>query len=224
MFSTNRSSVGKTAIVAILTGILLGCANNSLDKDTPTIDARAQLPLESETLNSGMSKVPVTVGDVFVYDNPVERWEVISTDKAYIYWRSNSGMVKQTSWSTLFPNLRWLSPNSSGYRQIIDVSDNLFPLVKGNKITFTEQVLEGGAGTSYRNRWMCQVEKQIDLVVAAGKASTWQILCKVNGREYAIYNYSEKIGHYIRSATLSENGETQIRQLTEYARGSKNNQ
>ena len=82
----------------------------------------------STTINVGLSSPPLPQGSIFVYDNPVERWEVTAVDNQNIAWRSNNGDTKLTSLSSVLPALRWDGEQKSGRRSVTSVSGNLHPL------------------------------------------------------------------------------------------------
>jgi hypothetical protein len=130
------------------------------------------------------------------------------------------GAHQQTTWSTILPPLRWEGPDSTieaGQRTLSRFSGALFPLKKGNHLSFYEEVVTGRPGNIQRGNWDCHVNDQVEIVVPAGKSMTWEIVCLLDGRERLLLNYAENIGSYVRWAMKSESGIT-IRQLTGYAR------
>jgi hypothetical protein len=172
-------------------------------------------------LDVGLSKAPVSLGDVFVFNNPPVQWTVSSIDGPFIGWTTNIGGVLQTAWSTLLPPLRWSGGDSSmdvGQRRITNLQGKFFPLKKGNRVTFLEETVYGRPGAAVNAWWQCDVGDQSEITVPAGKAQVWEVLCLQNGHEKKVMYYSEKIGQVVRTATTSENGLI-IRELTGYARG-----
>jgi hypothetical protein len=172
-------------------------------------------------LDVGLDGPTVHLGDVFIYDNPPLQWTVTSIDGPFIGWTSNTGGVLQSSWSTLLPVLRWSGGGSAmdtGQRRISQLTGKFFPLKKGNRVTFHEEIVYSRPGAALNGYWQCDVGDQSEIVVPAGKAQVWEVLCLLNGHEKRVMYYSEKIGHVVRSAITGENGLV-MRQLTGYARG-----
>ena len=165
------------------------------------------------TINTGLSKSPLLQGSVFVYDNPVERWEATAVDNQNIAWINNNGDTKLTTLSDILPSLRWDGEQKSGRRVITSVSGGLHPLAKGKKISFHEDVLSTRPPGVYSGYKECEVLGQAEVTVPAGTFQTWQVLCKSNGREYILVNYSEELGNNVRKIIVSENNKPVTRQL-----------
>jgi hypothetical protein len=169
---------------------------------------------------TGLSKPPVSVGDVFVYNNPVERREVIAVGQHFIDYIYGPESYAKTTWSPILPRLRWTAPMSAGNARLTKVSGQLHPLSKGNRIVFIEEAMRSRPGKATRNTWECEVQEKIEITVAAGSSDTWQILCEIDGRERVLYNYDEDIGAVVRMIYALEGGQQVVRQLTGYASGS----
>jgi hypothetical protein len=167
----------------------------------------------STTVDVGLSISPLPQGSIFVYDNPVERWQATAVDQQNITWRNNNGDTKLTALSSILPALRWDGEQTSGRRNITSVSGSLHPLKKGNKISFYEDVINTRPPGAYSGFWECEVQDQVAVTVPAGTFATWQILCKLNGREHILINYNEQLGNNVRTLRVSENNQPITRQL-----------
>lgn len=214
--------------VALAAAIAVTGCSTARETPPPPIGPKPQqsglslaIPTTLPQLDVGLDKPPLAVGDVFVYDNPASQWAVTSIDGPFIAWADDTGAVQQTSWSTLLPPLRWTGDDSimnAGQRRISQLQGKLFPLKKGNRISYYEEVVYARPGASQNGFWQCDVGDQSDIVVPAGKAKVWEILCLLNGQEKRVMYYSEQIGHVVRFADTTESGLV-IRQLIRYVRG-----
>ncbi len=165
-------------------------------------------------LATGLQKPPLSQGSVFVYDNPVTRWEATGVDHENITWRNSRGDTKLTTLSMILPALRWKGAQKSGRRIISEISGELHPLQKGKRIRFREAVFNTRPPGEYVTYWECQVQGMVYLSVHAGTFSTWQILCKRNGREYLLLNYAPALGNNVRIIRVPENNNKPVvRQL-----------
>jgi hypothetical protein len=173
--------------------------------------------------DTGLSKSPVSVGDIFVYDNPVERRQVVATGDNFIAYQDGQGGFSKTTFSAILPRLRWGSTLSAGSTALAKISGTLHPLAIGNRIVFREKTIRARPGTSNQSTWDCEVQEKLEIVVAAGSSETWQILCKINGRERALFNYADNIGGLVRMIYTLDDGSSLVRQLTGYAGNSQMN-
>lgn len=180
-----------------------------------------RLPVTAPSFDVGLKSAPLAIGDVFVFDNPVEKWSVVSVDGALVGWVSDSGDFMETTWSTLLPPLRWGghgTPLNTGQRRIINLQGKLFPLAKGNRIEFLEEAIYPRPGEVINAQWQCEVGERSEVNVAAGKAQAWEVVCSMNGQEKQVLYYAENIGHWVRQVTRVDGG-VSVRQLTGYVRG-----
>jgi len=197
-----------------------GCATPEKPPAQSYILPSAPAALAAPDLNVGLTQPPLKLGDTFAFDNPVEQWEVTAIDGPFVAWHSKSGDYMQTAWSTLLPPLRWggnISTMDAGQRRLTQVQGRFFPLKTGNRVTFFEERINARPGGTSNGRWECEVGKEAEIVVPAGKAQTWEVTCLLNGRERVFLNYAENLGHYVRYAYESGNGPV-VRQLVGYAR------
>ena len=217
-FTWLRGIAGAALLPVILTA---GCATTPKAPPAQSyILPAAQLALVAPDLNVGLLQPPLKLGDTFAFDNPLEQWEVTAIDGPFVVWSSKSGDFMQTAWSTLLPPLRWGGNSNTldaGQRRLTQLQGRFFPLKTGNRVTFVEERINARPGGTTIGVWACEVGKQAEIVVTAGKAQTWEVTCLLNGRERVFLNYAENLGHYVRYAVESGNGPV-IRQLVGYAR------
>lgn len=210
-------SIRMVAAMTLVSGLMAGCSTiNDLDSRPPQPHAR-------EIIQTGLEQSPVRVGDVFVYDNPPMRWEVTGVGDHYVNWSNGSSGFQKTTWSTILPALRWSAEGNAGVRELTLISGHLHPLKKGNRMTFIEETVRSRPGTAFSGQWECEVQEQVEIVVKAGKSDTWQVLCRVDGRDKILFNYAENIGNAVRIIVAEEDGTKTITQLTGYARGAAGN-
>ncbi len=174
--------------------------------------------VSSDAFDPGLASAPVRIGDVFVYDNPVERLEVVAIGDHFIDYRDGQGGYSKGTWSAVLPKLRWASTYSAGARHLTRIEGTLHPLAKGNRIVFREDTMGARPGLTFHGTWECEVQDQAQITVKAGSAETWQILCRVDGRERSLLNYSDELGGLVRMAYVMDDGSTIVRQLTGYGR------
>ena len=209
----------ETVLILGIAAGLSGCADFERGEYKPPaaepVDAIAP---EVVQLDTGLTQAPVRVGDVFVYDNPPTRWEVVSVRHGFIGWRNESGEERQTSYSTIFPPVAWLGSARSGRRSIDVVSGGLHPLEKGKSVRFTTDTLHVRPPGTDRAMWDCVVQDQKEIVVKAGKAEVFDVLCYRNGKQYVLLSYAPSLGSYVR-AVLANGAQPVVRELTGYARG-----
>ncbi len=199
-------------VAASLLGV--GCAKEAIRPP----QFMAGPSVSSDAFDPGLAAPPVRVGDVFVYDNPVERLEVVAIGDHFIDYRDGQGGYSKGTWSAVLPKLRWASTYSAGNRTLTRVEGTLHPLAKGNRIVFREDTMGARPGIAFYGTWECVVQDQVQVTVKAGTAQTWQILCSVDGRERSLLNYSDELGGLVRMAYVMDDGSTIIRQLTGYGR------
>jgi hypothetical protein len=203
-------------LVVLALASVAGCATEAIQ--APPAMQGQQVALDA--FPTRLTKPPVDVGDIFVYDNPVERREVIAVGDNYIDYQSSPNGFVKTTWSPILPALRWMSANNAGNRSLRKLSGFLHPLAVGNRIVFQDTAIWARPSFSARHTWECEVQDKVQITVAAGTADTWQILCKIDGRERMVVNYSDDIGGTVRMIYAEAGGRRIVRQLTGYAKAS----
>ena len=206
------------AVVCCLLLVQTGCIRIGPQPEhaivTPHIGDQGITEIQGETtsisVHTGLLTSPISQGSVFVYDNPGERWETTAVDNQNITWRNSTGDTKLTSLSMILPALRWEGGRKSGRRLISVMSGKLHPLKQGNRIRFREEVFNTRPPGEYSSVWECEVQGQVEVTVPAGKFTTWQILCKRNGREHLLLNYAESLGNNVRVIRVPEDSTTPV--------------
>lgn len=207
-------------IIAGLFCLMLTCAGCTRIEEalvSPNIGDKGITGLASHpnknSIKVGLEESPLQPGTVFAYDNPVEQWEVIGSDEYNLFWRGPRGKSKLTTFSTILPDLRWHGDSQWGRRMVTDVRGFLHPLEVGNSISFHEEILHSGPPGAFSGDWHCEVLERTEVTVPAGTFDTWQVLCKVNGLEYLLANYSEKISNNVRIIYVTDDNQVKVRQL-----------
>lgn len=213
MVLISRINVGLFCLVLVC----VGCTRVEQAVVTPNMADQGIVKLDSNpngnSIDVGLDNSPLSLGSVFVYDNPVEQWEVIGSDKYNLFWRGPQGATKLTTLSTILPDLRWDGGNRSGRRVITEVQGFLHPLKIGNKMSFHEEAIHGSPPGTFSGEWFCEVQNRTEVTVPAGTFDTWQVLCKLNGLEYRLANYSEQLGYNVRMIHVTDDNQATVRQL-----------
>jgi len=174
----------------------------------------AKLPLVDAPQNK------VKVGDQFTYDNPPQIWTVVDDTGDRVVWQNQSGGRMTSHYNTVLPALGWDMTGLKGRRELINVSGGLFPLKKGNSVTFDVEGQSDRPASRWRARWRCSVEESKTIQVKAGTSDTWPIRCHRNNNEMLLFHFSPQIGHYVRYES-EQQGYASVRQLTAYARNAR---
>lgn len=212
------------AVSVLIGGTLMlnACGSNSIEGQRTLATVP---PIElAPRVEVGTAKVPIAVGDILVYNNPVEQWEVRSIDNGSIAWRSTRGGSKLSTLSPLLPSLRWFNGNDSymsGVRELIDLSRQVHPIAAGDQYSFRMREQLYGDALRQDAYWSCKATNEVAITVPAGSLNTIEVLCNVNGKERMLMNYAPDLGHVVRYVMVLENGEKAERQLTGFARSPK---
>jgi len=200
--------------------VATGCARPEKNVATPPlvdqgIDA---LPAHQSlnTIDTGLDETPVKTGSVFVYsdsNSTVEQWEAVKVGEHNIVWRGTNGQTRLTTLSPILPALRWSGKDESGRRIITRVQGRLHPMAVGKRMEFHVETLHTRPPGNFSGDWSCEVTDQLPVKVPAGLFDTWQILCKVNGLEYLLANYSDQLGNNVRTISVKDDNSVFVRQL-----------
>lgn len=146
-----------------------------------------------------------TVGDSFTFDNPQETWIVVSIEGERVFWRSNRGDEHVTGHDPLMPALEWkFVGKGGGRREFSDIKGSLFPLKKGNVLTYTSDVenwtLKDGVRQqpqSWQYNWSCNVAGTEKLEVPAGAFDTYKVVCGRYKPNEIEFFYAPRIGYFV---------------------------
>jgi hypothetical protein len=145
------------------------------------------------------------VGDSFTFDNPQETWSVVSIEGERVYWRSDRGDEHVTGHDPLMPALEWkFVGQGGGGRQFTDIKGSLFPLKKGNRLTYTSNVenwtLKDGVRQqpqSWQYNWSCNVAGTEAMEVPAGNFDTYKVVCGRYKPNEIEFFYAPRIGYFV---------------------------
>ncbi len=145
------------------------------------------------------------VGDSFTFDNPQETWTVVSIEGERVYWRSDRGDEHVTGHDPLMPALEWkFVGEGGGRRQFSDIKGSLFPLKKGNLLTYTSSVenwtVKDGVREqpqSWQYNWSCNVAGTERMEVPAGSFDTYKVVCGRYKPSEIEFFYAPRIGYFV---------------------------
>lgn len=145
------------------------------------------------------------VGDSFIFDNPQETWTVVSIEGERVFWRSDRGDEHVTGHDPLMPALEWkFVGKGGGRRQFSDIKGSLFPLKKGNLLTYTSnvenwQVKDGvrQQPQSWQYNWSCNVAGTEKMEVPAGSFDTYKVVCGRYKPNEIEFFYAPRIGYFV---------------------------
>ena len=162
------------------------------------------------------------LGDTFVFNNPAEIWSVSSITKHAVTWESPTGSFMRTSTMTFLPPLEWggdASITDSGRRELLDlnIDSDVASLKSGAVYSYTEIRRNDRPPSITTATWECQLGDAEEIVVSAGKTTAIPIVCKQNGVERLLVNYSPTLGYVVRHV-LSTTAGPVVRELTAYQR------
>lgn len=150
---------------------------------------------------SQLSRLPETkTGDLYVFNNPQEAWEVINVNHDFVTWVSNNGVRSVSTRNPILPILEWQSPDLlKGRRLINDIQGDLFPLREGNKMTFRTTVTIGDEGDDFTSfDWLCAVGEQNTITVSAGEFRAFRVVCVRDKVDRITYYFAPELGYFIR--------------------------
>lgn len=180
-----------SGIAGALFGVLLlaGCTGGTTEVEGYGIEAHGRY----------------MVGDTFTFDNPQETWTVVAIEGERVIWRSDRGDEQVTGHDPLMPALEWKFVGQGGGRRVFsDINGSLFPLKKGNLLTYTSNVenwkLKDGLRDrpqSWQYNWSCNVAGTEKMEVPAGAFDTYKIVCGRYKPSELEFFYAPRIGYFV---------------------------
>lgn len=219
----------KYIALSIFIGLMAGCASN--DKESE------QLDLPSFIIPQGMpgdvvtSAKESTIGDfpplgtVFLFNNPQEAFTVTSTSEDTMVMKElDSGAFMTILKDSWLPPLQWggeANNTDSGRRLFTPSPDNpKGKLTVGQTYSYFIETRADRPSTIEKNQYDCEVMKFGEIVVPAGKTDSFEILCKEDGIERVLVNWSPTLNFYVRHVLVTSQGPV-VRELTQYVKGPK---
>ena len=164
--------------------------------------------------------IKFTVGDRYTYDNPVERWEVVSIRGDRVYWRSDLGERQITGFNPLLPPQEWFGrTRGKGRRLIRDTKGALFPLKVGAALEYRSTVTTDRPPFGWEHKWKCAVTGTETVKTLGGPFETFVIKCGHKQPKLVTYHYAPKVGNYlVRRVKDPDGGLDSVRSLLSFER------
>jgi len=195
-----------------LAALLAACAlqrdaevpfTNSLQTDLPP----AELPTYAK-------------GDEYVFDNPREKWTVVSIQDGLIIWESTLGHRQTTMFDPLLPPIRWQKADlSTGERRIVEWTGSLFPLKAGNKLTYKSAVRVGGERGHALFVWNCYTGHPRHVSVPAGDFAAFPVYCRRSDGQKVESYYAPALNSTVSTTETNASGEEVVRTLLSFKAG-----
>jgi hypothetical protein len=214
----------KILVLILLVCSLLGCSSNQQDKEEPFkpfIFPSKSTSAENFTAIINNAQFP-TVGTIFAFDNPSEIFTVVAVAPESFDLKDSQGNYMTISDTPWLPPTQWGggASNTDSGRRIIEPSPNnpVGELKVGNKYSFQITTHNDRPAVMERNLWECDVTQSGEIQVIAGKTSSFEILCREDGLQKVLVNYSPDLKFYVRHVLMTSQGPV-VRQLTTYSKG-----
>jgi hypothetical protein len=189
-------------------GILYGCA--SQPAVGPGLPA-AQLP----TLTAGTS--------YSFDDGRTER--IVEASSGLARWRGAEDFTFTTTNNVLLPRIAWHDGQWRGERTMSVAPATLFPLSRGNSVSFAAQrhITDSrtGAATELAEAWQCRVDDTERVAIHIGTFDTFRVVCSLNtGTEpqatLRTFYYAPAIDYYVRRVDRVGADQVQTITLTQF--------
>jgi hypothetical protein len=189
-------------------GILYGCA--SQPAVGPALPA-AQLP----TLTAGTS--------YSFDDGRTER--IVEASSGLARWRGAEDFTFTTTNNVLLPRTAWHDGQWRGERTMSVAPATLFPLSRGNSVSFAAQrhITDSrtGAATELAEAWQCRVDDTERVAIHIGTFDTFRVVCSLNtGTEpqatLRTFYYAPAIDYYVRRVDRVGADQVQTITLTQF--------
>ena len=187
---------------------LFGCASQSAIG--PQLPA-AELP----TLSAGTS--------YSFDDGRTER--IVEASSGLARWRGTDDFTFTTSNNVLLPRTAWHDGQLRGERTMAVAPAALFPLSRGNSVSFAAQrhITDNrtGAMTELAEAWQCRVDDTERVAIPIGTFDTFRVVCSLNTGTEAqatlrTFYYAPAIDYYVRRVDRTGSDQVQTITLTQY--------
>ncbi len=159
-------------------------------------------------------------GDEYVFDNPREKWTVVSIQDGLISWESTLGHRQTTMYDPLLPPIRWQKADlSTGERRIVEWTGSLFPLKAGNKLTYKSAVRVGGERGHALFVWNCYTGHPRHVSVPAGDFAAFPVFCRRSDGQKVESYYAPALNSTVSTTETNANGEEVVRTLLSFKAG-----
>lgn len=205
--AVDGGTLGLVAAFAVA-GTLFGCA--SQHATGPALPA-AQLPA-------------LTAGTSYSFDDGrTER--IVEVSSGLVRWQGADDFTFTTTTNVLLPRTAWHDGQLHGERMMAVAPAALFPLSRGNSVSFTAQRhttdSRTGAMTGLSEAWQCRVDDTERVAIQIGTFDTFRVVCSLNtGTEpqgtLRTFYYAPAIGYYVRRVDRIGGDQVQTITLTQY--------
>lgn len=159
-------------------------------------------------------------GDEYIFDNPREKWTVVSIQDGLISWDSTLGHRQTTMFDPLLPPIRWQKADlSTGERRIVEWTGSLFPLKAGNKLTYKSAVRVGGERGHALFVWNCYTGHPRHVSVPAGDFAAFPVYCRRSDGQKVESYYAPALNSTVSTTETNANGEEVVRTLLSFKAG-----
>lgn len=159
-------------------------------------------------------------GDEYIFDNPREKWTVVSIQDGLINWDSTLGHRQTTMFDPLLPPIRWQKADlSTGERRIVEWTGSLFPLKAGNKLTYKSAVRVGGERGHALFVWNCYTGHPRHVSVPAGDFAAFPVYCRRSDGQKVESYYAPALNSTVSTTETNANGEKVVRTLLSFKAG-----
>lgn len=159
-------------------------------------------------------------GDEYIFDNPREKWTVVSIQDGLINWDSTLGHRQTTMFDPLLPPIRWQKADlSTGERRIVEWTGSLFPLKAGNKLTYKSAVRVGGERGHALFVWNCYTGHPRHVSVPAGDFAAFPVYCRRSDGQKVESYYAPALNSTVSTTETNANGEVVVRTLLSFKAG-----
>ncbi len=159
-------------------------------------------------------------GDEYVFDNPREKWTVVSIQDGLISWDSTLGHRQTTMFDPLLPPIRWQKADlSTGERRIVEWTGSLFPLKAGNKLTYKSAVRVGGERGHALFVWNCYTGHPRRVSVPAGDFAAFPVFCRRSDGQKVESYYAPALNSTVSTTETDANGQEVVRTLLSFKAG-----
>ncbi len=196
-------------LVIVALFVISACGGGKVKPDGSSKASQRQIlntakQIEQEKL---LNLPHITIGDTYVFNNPVVAWEAVDVKNKRITWVSNHGARIVTSSNPLLPSFEWISEgDGEGKRLISDVTGGLFPLKIGNEMSFRSTVSLKGQKAQWNFTWECAILGEAEIEIPAGNFNTFKITCARDGTDVITYYFAPTLGYYVRMETGGKKG------------------